>query len=306
MNLKLLNTILSLDTNHGRPERCLRAPRERKKRKNSEVDETLTNTDFQPPEKRRRMSLDIEGQNRIFDGNATVQVAGPLSNPTIMNANPNINFTAPITSMFPSLSYTSLPPDSVIPIFETNKFYHQAPLTPINNQPFAMQSPSNPGSNRASKNKNIVINTENGEMLSISDLSTSDSGGHGIHGIEGRRSTETSLNQRWQTFNICTNQYQHIPEPEDEDLTVRIKVGLLKSIEKAEESRSINVFADTDQFLMALDGIESTKAFYGQSKFHIDSSASAELIHIKGMELMEQTADLHSDDSLPLMPPLPF
>ena len=57
---------------------------------------------------------------------------------------------------------------------------------------------------------------------------------------------------------------------------------------------------------MALDGIESTKAFYAQSKFHTDNSASAELIHIKGMGVMEQSADLPSDDSFQLMPPLLF
>ena len=247
MNLKLLNTILSLDTNHARPERYLHAPRERKKRKNSEVDENHNNTEFQPAEKRRRLSLDIEGHNRISNGNAVqfVQLTGPLPNPTFMNMNQ-------ITPIFPPLSFAPIPLDTVsntvAPVFDTNKFYHQLPSTPITNHPFAAQSPSNRGSNRASKNKNIVINTENGEMLSSSD-STSDSGRrgiHGVHGIEGRRSTETSLNQRWETFNINANQYQHISEQQDEDLTIRIKVGLLKSIENAEETRNINNWGDTD------------------------------------------------------------
>ncbi len=47
-----------------------------------------------------------------------------------------------------------------------------------------------------------------------------------------------------------------------ENLTVRIKSGLLRSIEHAENFRNINAFGEADQLSLAMGGIESTTGFY--------------------------------------------
>eukprot|EP01083_Nonionella_stella_P020566 57014_1 len=63
MSLDLLNIILSMDTNHGRPEVVLHAPRERKKkRKTPEFSDKLALQFVQPPRKKNR--LDSYGSNQ--------------------------------------------------------------------------------------------------------------------------------------------------------------------------------------------------------------------------------------------------
>lgn len=74
--------------------------------------------------------------------------------------------------------------------------------------------------------------------------------------------TNAMLNQ-WDGFGFMAGAPQSLPE--EEDLTVRIKLGLLQSIENADAFRDINEFGDGDQFSLAIDGVESTKGFYAEN-----------------------------------------
>ena len=274
MTLPLLNTILALDTKHSRPESVLHAPRERKKRNIRATEFNQIFSFGQPRSKSRKKNggkkLSPSSLNRDTQTNQTFKLV-PVSMVSPPNGQipPQMHFAGQMPVASPYSMFTPMTPYT--PVFGTSHFYQnfgqktpqmammpqqfmqqqqqqQQFFKPMLQQqttipnPFAVPAPIKAESSRQSDTFMINIG-ENNEMIPVHTNSS-------------------------RLFKPLVNSAE-----DNEDLTIRIKANLLRSIEEAQNYRTINQVTDSDKFLMAIDGVESTKDFYSKSKFMKNSDS---------------------------------
>ena len=199
--------------------------------------------------------MDIDQSNRKPEHFQLVPL--PITTPSNV---PPLHFPNSPQFPYPSSPFPVAQPSfftPVTPVFGTTSFYPTTSTTEMPPNPFSIPTEvSN-------------VSGPHDLMIDVNEVQ------------QQQRTPASSLTQRWEDFNFIHSPQQRARnesiKAEDEDLTIRIKMGLLKSIQKGASYGDINHFHETENFFMDIDGLDSTKAFYGKykkSRFNLNVSQS--------------------------------